>query len=258
MLEALVVVLFLLPGFVGVAVYDGVSTAPRRGAFDKLISALALTLVANVITAALREQGVVGTIIVPEAKVFANPLMSLFGATTKPTGMEAEFQEAFLAAVEGGLLPATAIAAAFGLAAAWLHNLGLLPRLGLLPPRVSRDPWSDLLARDETVRARILFKDGTVLMGRPLPGRGAAGTREVFVADAVWFRPNGRLDRHGRAACRAMEVAGPGVLLTDFDAVQAMEMVRVPAAPARVTGASAVAKRLLTSALPASRRLPRA
>lgn len=240
------------------AVYDGVSSAPRRLAFDKLISALALTLVANVITAALREQGVFGTIIVPEAKVFANPLMSLFGATTKPTGMEAEFQEAFLAAVEGGLLPATAIAAGVGLAAAWLHNLGLLPRLGLLPSQFSRDPWSDILAHDESVRARILFKDGTVLMGRPLPGRSAAGTREVFVADAIWFRPNGRLDRHGRAAYRAVEVAGPGVLLTDFDAVQVVEMVRVPLVPVQVTGLPAAAKRLLTGAAPPSRRVPRA
>lgn len=257
MLEALVVVLFLLPGFVGVAVYDGISTAPRRVAFDKLVFALALTLVANVITAALREQGIFGTIIVPEAKVFANPLMSLFGATTKPTGMEAEFQEAFLAAIEGGLLPATAIAAGSGLAAAWLHNLGLLPRIGLLPPRFYRDPWADLLAHDESVRARILFKDGTVLMGRPLPGRGAAGPREVFIADAIWFRPNGRLDRHGRSAYRAVEVAGPGVLLTDFDAVQVVEMVRVPAVPVQVTGAP-VAKRLFSSALPASRRVPRA
>lgn len=246
MLEALIVVLFLLPGFVGVAVYDGVSAASRRVAFDKLVSALALTLVANVITAALREQGVFGTIIVPEAKVFANPLMALFGATTKPTGMEAEFQEAFLAAIEGGLLPATAIAAAFGLAAAWLHNLGLLPRLGMLPQRLARDTWSDLLTYDDSVRARILFKDGTVLVGRPLPSRGAHGNREVFVADAVWLRPNGRFDRRGQATYRAVEVPGPGVLLTDFGSVQLVEMVDAP-----------TKQRLLTSALPPSRRVPR-
>jgi hypothetical protein len=246
-LEALVVILFLLPGFVGIAVYDGVAATPRRAPFDKLVFALALTLVANVVTAALREQGLVGSIVVPEAKVFTNPMLSLFGGTTKPETFEAEFQEALLAAVEGGLLPATIIAAASGLAAAWLHNLGWLPRVGLLPPRLASDPWSDVLAHDASVRARILFKDGTVLVGRPLPSANQ-GAREVFVAHAVWFRPNGRVDRHGRATYRAVEVQGPGVLLTDFAAVQLVEMVRAPgAAPPRVTSSVASAAKALVS-----------
>lgn len=246
MLEALVVVLFLLPGFVGVVVYDAVATAPRRSAFDKLIAALALTLVANVVTAALREQGLVGTIIVPEAKIFANPLLSLFGSTAAPESFEAEFQEALLGAIEGGLLPATALAAASGLGAAWLNNLGWLPRVGLLAPSRRADPWTDLLAQDAAVRARILFKDGTVLVGRPLPGSGHAG-REVFLAEAVWFRPNGRLDRHGRATYRTAEVPGPGVLLTDFSAVQLVEMVRPRAAALPAPAGKPVARRALTA-----------
>jgi hypothetical protein len=54
-IEAFIILLFLLPGFVGLIVYEIAAEVPKRETFEKVVVALAFTAVASVL------HGIIGT-----------------------------------------------------------------------------------------------------------------------------------------------------------------------------------------------------
>lgn len=196
--EALTILLFLLPGFVGLLIYEITAEVPRRDLFDKVVVALALTVLASVIVSAV-------------------------GGTTEINAILQSSERISLNAVLAGLGWTTATASGLGLVFAAVQNHGLFYRaivkFGISKRTGAIDVWHQVFSRGESSWVRLRFKNGDVLIGWPKYFSEDTEKTALFLAKAVWHfvSPSGFVEE---------EIDGPGVLMTNFDDVIAIEQLR--------------------------------
>lgn len=81
------------------------------------------------------------------------------------------------------------------------------------------DVWYDTFYRYQKYWISIKFSDGQILIGWPQYYSVTGKPREVFVADATWWEP----DADGVPV--PVDVKGPGVYISDFSKVIAIELL---------------------------------
>ena len=202
-LVSLALLLYLLPGFLGGVIYEAVAEARQRTTFERLLIALVLTLLATLLS----------------HWIFATPLFPSIKISPKSS------LDSVLAAFVGrNLAVASAISALIGLAAAWIQNKGwlydLLRSLGITSRTGGIDVWHEVFSRNRQIWVQVRFKDGRLLIGWPEHYSEDGDQKELFVADATWLIPQ----RSGRPD-QLMDVAGPGVYVVDWKAIEAIEIL---------------------------------
>lgn len=231
-IEAFIILLFLLPGFVGLIVYEIVAEVPKRETFDKVVVAIALTVVASVV------HGVAGHVF-PFIGVPAGleQVVALYAAKTDA---QAAQNAASGRAIIAGLGWTTAIAVTLGFVFALMQNKGLayktLYRLGATKRTGAIDVWHQVFSRGAQCWVRLRWKNGTMLIGWAKYFSEDSKTMALFVAEATWHLPqapvvNGAAVEFSKVApgdivnFAAVDVVGPGVLITKFDDIVAIDQL---------------------------------
>ncbi len=202
-LSAFALLLYLLPGFLGGAVYEAVAEARPRTASERVLNALIVTLCAAVVSNLIASTPLFPSVDVNKDSTLNTILSALVGVH---------------------LATSTAVAIAFGLVAAFVQNHGWLYaalRALRLTNRTGRiDVWHEILTKHREVWIQVLLKDGRRLVGWPEHYSEDGARRELFLAEATWFVPEENSDSFGR-----IEVAGPGVYIIDWSVVEAIEFL---------------------------------
>jgi hypothetical protein len=194
--------LYLFPGFLGTLVYDFLVEGQRPENFERIVAALALTLV----TSALIKF------------VFGLPLLPL--AIDDKAPVSAVIDGFVGSRLLWGTLGSVVLAAGF----AALNNSGALYKflgaIGLTYKESSRDVWSDTFRKYRGEWVRINFADGRSLIGWPRFYSKSGDPREIFIAEATWWTPD------DAGAVSMSDVSGPGVYLSDFAGVTSIELLK--------------------------------
>lgn len=197
------IVLYLLPGVLGVVVYDYLISGERKGVIEQIFLVLALDVVSSLLVHV----------------VFRVPL-GVFAEVTEDASVT-EFIELI---VRNNLLylsiASVLISAGFAFANKdnllynILRNIGVVNRIG------SVDVWQEVFRRSRRMWVRVTFSDGRILVGWPSIYSLSGRPRELFLSDATWWNPKG----NGEYA--QVEVIGAGVYLSDFSKVTAIELLK--------------------------------
>ena len=194
--------LYLLPGFLGMAVYDYLIEGQPRETFDKIVFALSMTLISY-----LAVSVVCGVPLVPG--------ISLGKDSNAPT---------VLASMVGtGLAYVSLFSILASILMAVLTNRGwplrLCQLLGITYKTSSVDVWQDTFYRFRGYWIKVSYADGRELIGWPQYFSAVGKPRELFVADATWWS----FDDHGDPV--SLDVDGPGVYISDFTNVTAITLL---------------------------------
>jgi len=158
---------YLFPGFVGTLVYDFLVEGQKPENFERIVAALALTLIASV-----------------ALKFFGLPLLPLAIDDKVPISTVVD------GFVGRRLLFSTIISVALAMMVAILNNSGalywMLGRLRLTYKTSARDVWSDTFHKYRGEWVRVRFADGRSLVGWPKFYSKSGDPREIFLADATW------------------------------------------------------------------------
>jgi hypothetical protein len=236
-IDALIVLILLLPGFLGVLLYGAISEVEKQENLDKIILALTLTLASNLIYGFA-----VGT------ASFVGPLLS-----------SAERDKA-LRAFAANLGWTTLIAGFLGIFWATIQNNGLLFKAAIWCRMTRRtgaiDVWHQTFARSGRSWLRVRFKCGIQLVGWARYYSEDSDKMQLFLSDATWYFPpepkefgkpsantkpmegsslidsetKHDLDDRGKdstehnIAFQVIDVKGPGVLITNFEDVRAIDL----------------------------------
>lgn len=172
---ALFLLLFLLPGFLGLQIYDYLAVGAKRDGLQKIVTALCLTLLSSLTVRAL-----IGIELIRVAKI------------TKDTPLS-EVLDKYIGLNLLYLSVASIVLAAFF---AVLNNHGILYRAARcvrLTRRTGRDNvWQDLFNGNRRSWLRVHLKDGSRVVGWRRLASDDASLRELYLADAVWWVPNPR------------------------------------------------------------------
>lgn len=199
---ALFLFLYLLPGFLGAMVYDFLVERPSPTNLDRILEALVLTLVSSVVV----HVGF-GVPLVPDVKLTPNPSL-------------VQVLNVFL---NTSILYISLCAAGISILFAVLNNQGLtysvLNGLRVTYKSGDADVWQDTFNKNRQYWIRLRFSDGRSLVGWPQYYSATGKPRELFLADATWWEPN------AAGVPTPVDVAGPGVYISDFSTVRAIELL---------------------------------
>lgn len=220
---ALLLFLYLLPGFIGLLVYDFLAEGRQRETLEKLVIALVLTLVS-----ALLVNYVFEVPLFPEPRAvqragFFAALSALVGGEPAKDLETAAVLSAFLTRnLLYQSVASTLLAALF----AALNNKGLVYKaarfLRLTLKTGNADVWADLFYGLRGYWVRVRYDDGSQLVGWPQFISNPGIPRELFLAEATWHYPNPAAP----GSLTSVDVEGPGVYVNQFDKVVAIELLR--------------------------------
>lgn len=195
--------LYLLPGFLGMVVYGFLVEGEPQDKFDRLVTAVVLSLLA-----ALSVHFIAGQPLVPGLPV---------GATTP-------MSEVLQGLVDRNLLYCAVAAAVIAAFVAFLNNHGVIYEiingLKISYKTSNSDVWQDVFYRHRGFWVKLEFNDGRTLVGWPRYFSATGKPRELFVADATWSH----LDKDG--ALVFVDVEGPGVYMSDLNGVMHVEILK--------------------------------
>lgn len=200
---ALFLLLFLLPGFLGLQVYDYLAVGAKRDGLQRIVTALCLTLLSGLAVRAL-----IGIQLITIIKVTKDtPISEVLGSFVSPNLF-------YLSVVS------IVLAAFFAV----LNNHGILYRLArfaCLTRRTGRDNvWQDLFNGNRRSWLRIHLKDGSRVIGWRRLASDDASLRELYLAEAVWWVPNPRAP--GGFAEQRSDAGG--VYFGNFDEITMIEV----------------------------------
>ena len=199
---AVYIFLYLLPGFLGVAIYDYLVEGQPREIFDKVIFALSMSLVSYLIV----------------SLVFGMPLVPGIGL-----GKDSNAPMVLSSMVGRGLAYVSLFSAVTSIALAFLTNYGwplwLCRKLRITYKTSSVDVWQDTFYRFRGYWIQVTYADGRKLIGWPQYFSAVGKPRELFLKDATWWS----VDDNGDPT--SIDVKGPGVYISDFTAVTAIALL---------------------------------
>lgn len=190
--ELVGVLTFLLPGFVGAAVFYALTSHPRPGEFDRVVQALVFTTVAQAMTWAARW--------LAELR---------WPAYEWPAGLELSV------AVAG------AVALALLTAAVSNHDMAhwLLRSIGVTRETSYPSEWYSAFAENSGRYVILHLKDDRRLYGWPMEWPGGSASGYFRIIEAQWLND----DHNGDAMTETVEILVPA------DAVNMVQFLRGPA-----------------------------
>jgi hypothetical protein len=231
-IEAFIILLFLLPGFVGLIVYEIAAEVPKRETFEKVVVAIGLTVVASVL------HGILGSFY----PYFGSPagLEQIAAYAAAKDNVQAAANLATARAIIAGLGWTTAIAVVLGLVSATLQNKGgvykTLLHFGITKRTGAIDVWHQVFSRGARCWVRLRYKNGTMLVGWAKYFSEDSKTMALFVSEATWHLPKApivsaapvdfsKVAPGDITNYTTVDVVGPGVLVTRFDDVVAIDQL---------------------------------
>lgn len=220
---ALFLFLYLLPGFIGLLVYDFLAEGRKRETLDRLVIAFTLTLLSAILV-----NLVFRVPLFPEPRVAART--GIFAALSALIGGEPakdlEAAAVLSAFITTNLLYQSVASTVLATVFAALNNKGLLYKaarfLRLTLKTGNVDVWADLFYGLRGYWVRVRFEDGSQLVGWPQFISNPGIPRELFLADATWHYPNPAVP----GTLLSVDVEGPGVYVNQFDRAVAIELLR--------------------------------
>lgn len=199
---ALFLFFYLLPGFLGSLVYDFLVEGRKRDNFERIVFALVMTLLSSI-----AMEAAVG--------------ISLLPVTVDKDTPPAKVIDAF---VGRNLLIGSVLSIGIAVLLAFLNNARIIYKalnvLRITTKTSSVDVWADTFDRYRGFWISLRFSDGRFLVGWPQFYSQFGDPRELFLADATWWEPDGS----GKLA--AKDVDGAGVFVSDFSAIEAIEVLK--------------------------------
>jgi hypothetical protein len=199
---AVYIFLYLLPGFLGLAVYDYLVEGQPREIFDKVVFALSIALVSYLAVSLLCAMPLVPGLGLSKDSDTATVLSLLLGRN---------------------LIYVSAVSVVSSTVLAFLTNYGIplriFRRLRLTYKTSTVDVWQDTFYRFRGYWVRITYSDGRELVGWPQYFSAVGKPRELFLRDATWWL----VDDNGIPT--SIDVNGPGVYISDFTAVTAIALL---------------------------------
>ena len=199
---ALYIFFLLLPGLLGAMAYDYFREGEKREYSERIETALVLSLFSHVVM-----QYFYGIDILPNLDISSDTHVD-------------RIVNAFIAK---NLLYKSIISAGAAFVFAIVNNFDLiykaLTSLKLSNKRSKFDVWRDVFGKNKRIWISVRFTDGRQLVGWPEFYSPPGKPREIFVADAIWYRFDENSERVSD------EVDGPGVYLSNFDDVVAIEFL---------------------------------
>ena len=198
----LFLLLYLLPGFLGAVVYYYLIEGEKADNFERVIHALVLTLASS-----LMVHGLFGVPLLPDV----------------PFGKDAALSAILSSILSKNLVYISIGSVIIATGFAFLINhdliLGIARTLRLTYKISTVDVWQDTFYKHRGYWLRIRFNDGRSLVGWPKYYSPTGKPRELFVADATWWEP----DTNG--VLIPIDVSGPGVYISDFSTIAAIELL---------------------------------
>lgn len=199
---AVYIFLYLLPGFLGLAVYDYLVEGEKREIFDKIVFALSIALVSYLAVSVLFGMPLVPGLGVIKDGSAATVLSLLLGRNLVLVSAASVALSIILAGHTNDGIP-----------------LGISRFLRLTYKTSSVDVWQDTFYRFRGYWVRITFADGKELIGWPQYFSAVGKPRELFLRDATRWS----VDDQGNPT--SIDVTGPGVYISDFTAVTAIALL---------------------------------
>jgi hypothetical protein len=198
---AVAVFLFLLPGFLGMSVYDFLIEGEPRDNVQRIIFSFVLTLLSAIVV----------------NMTLAVPLIPM--AVPK----DADSLSVLKVLVGVNLLYMSCSSVLIAISLAVLNNYGLPLRLfrsiKVTYKTSAVDVWQDIFYTFRRYWIRITFSDGRELVGWPMYFSAVGKPRELFIADATWLLTN----EDGVSV--SVDVSGPGVYIADFTKVTTIALL---------------------------------
>jgi hypothetical protein len=209
-LEALKVLLFILPGFVSLRVKAALSITAPKNPFNFTADALILTLVDHGLFAAL--QALLSAL---PAYAWLVHLRTYAGAIEGSAALPSELGRLFREA-GGFAIIAIAIAVGFATGIVRFHgwDFALMRKLKLTNRTGEALVWTEVLTKAPNVYAMVACKDGTRFLGSINTFSEEAGSYEIFLSQAY------QVDLEGALA----PINGPGVMLTRENPIVRVEL----------------------------------
>ncbi|MDR3450000.1 MAG: DUF6338 family protein [Alphaproteobacteria bacterium] len=188
--------LYLLPGFLGSLIYDYLVEREKPSNFERIIDALVLTFVSVLIVLMIFKTG-------SFSKDAASDIVHFIG--------------------NGGILYVVLCAVSLSIIFAILNNHDViyfcLNKVGLTYKNGGWDVWQDTFYKHRKYWVSVRYKDGRCLIGWPKFYSPTGKPRELFIADATWWR------RDSSGKLISTDVLGAGVYICDFSNVEAIELL---------------------------------
>jgi hypothetical protein len=199
---AVCIFLYLLPGFLGLAIYDYLVEGQPREIFDKVVFALSIALVSYLAVSLLFVMPLVPGLALGKDSNAGTVLSLLLGRN---------------------LVYVSALSVVLSVALASLTNYGIplwvFRQLRLTYKTSSVDVWQDTFYRFRGYWVKVTYSDGKELIGWPKFFSAVGKPRELFLSEATWWS----LDDNGVPT--SIAVKGPGVYISDFSAVTAIALL---------------------------------
>ena len=203
--EAFFLWVYLLPGFVGLLAYEALAEAKKRDTLDRVGLIVAFNIGAVVVT----------------GLVFGGAISPLTEITQQSGNVYKVVGLPFFAAAGVALL--------LGVLFAALRNLKLLywaaNKLHISYRTGGIDPWHEAFS-SKSMRGKwiqLRYKDGTRLIGYPKFYAEDSEAKALFVGKASWHTLVTQPDNS--QAYVGKDVAGPGVLVSNFDDIIAIDVL---------------------------------
>jgi hypothetical protein len=200
--DAVALVLYLLPGFLGMAVYDYLVEGPPREIFDRVVFALSMTLVSAVCVHLILKVPMIPFIVIKKDSNVFELVGSIVGSNMVYTTIASALISIILAALNN-----------YGVILAAARAVRLTYKTSAV------DVWQDVFYKFRGYWIRVTFVDGRELIGWPRYFSSVGQPRELFVADATWWLK----DESG--VITSIDVNGEGVYISDFTTVAAIALL---------------------------------
>lgn len=204
---AFLLIMYLLPGFLGLVVYDFIAESEKRDNFGRFIGALSLTLVSGIVVGLISHKAILPPEFASDAKL--RDVIAAF----------LNIQVVWLTLASCIL----AVGIAFGNNKGYLYRaarcVGITYRTGRI------DVWQEVFHGNRGKWVRIQFSDGRTLIGWPQYYSEFGKERELFLAKALWRIPQSPAGPDQQPVYREREVTGAGTYIGNFDLVTAIDIL---------------------------------
>lgn len=211
--DALILLVYLMPGFIGMLVFEALAEIKRRQSPEKIGLIVFFAIISIFSVNIFRDVSLIPNF--EELKKSPELLSNL---------------------IKENIFFSSLFAAAFGVAFSAIANYRVVYKIASLL-RISKrtgsiDPWHQVFSKHRKVWVQIRFDDGSILIGWPKYYSEEGEVREVFLAKATWHFPiksddNGRNESdESSPAFRDVDVDGDGVLISNFSKVKAIEVLK--------------------------------
>ena len=203
-IQALLIFLYLLPGVVGYYFFILISEQHPEETFHRLTLIITLSFISTLLTTSILNVPVLPEIPVADQNNVAKIINNFFGKEFLAT--------VGIAALLGGM-------SAFASNRNWISRLFF--KLGLSIKTGKKDVWHQIFTQNASGKwCFIVFKNKNRLVGYPKYFSLDGSEKSLFIASGKWYLWDEKTAKYNEK-----EIDGPGVLLTNFDEILAIEIL---------------------------------